>query len=95
LNLEVFCYLGLLRFREQLAPSLSLLPDDQKKEALGLLDTLKDLPKAEILQRWSRLREDEYVSMRKGVQERIGIPLDELPPSLRLWCASWWVERHG
>jgi hypothetical protein len=95
LNLEVFCYVGLLRFPEQLGPSLALLPDGERAEATSFLATVKDLPKRELLQRWSRLREDDYAAMRRNVYERTGIRLDELAPALRDWCISWLADQNG
>ena len=95
MNLEVFCYLGLLRFPQQVEPSLSLLPEGPKAEALKLLATLKGLSREELLQRWANLREDEYVSLRRSVYARSGIPLDELQSSLQPWCLAWWADQNG
>lgn len=94
MNLEAFCYLGLLRFPEQLEPSLTLLPNGMKEEATKFLATVKDLPKAELIQRWARLREQEWDALRGKALERTGLQLDQLAPSLRLWCGSW-VINHG
>jgi hypothetical protein len=95
LNLEALCYLGLLRFPQQLEPSLSLLSDGLKAEAMNFLATLKGLSREELLQRWARLREDEYVSLRRDLYARTGVQLDELPPSLQPWCLSWWADQNG
>jgi hypothetical protein len=95
LNLEVFCYLGLLRFREQLDPSLALLPEEQRIKATDFLLTVKALSKKELLQRWSKLRQDEYAAMSREAYERSGIRLDELPPTLRKWCVSRLGDRNG
>jgi hypothetical protein len=94
-NLEVFCYLGLLRFPEQLEPSLSLLSDPEREQAIKVLAELKSLPKNELLQKWMRLREDEYVSMRRDLYRRVGLNLADLPPSLQPWCISWLAEQNG
>jgi hypothetical protein len=94
-NLEVFCYLGLLRFPEQLEPSLSLLPDAMREQAVKILAELKPLSRNELLQRWMRLREDEYVSMRRDFYRRVGLNLGELPPSLQPWCISWLADQNG
>ncbi len=95
MNLEVFCYLGLLRFPEQLEPSLSLLSDPEREQAIKVLAELKSLPKNELLQKWMRLREDEYVSMRRDLYRRVGLNLADLPPSLQPWCISWLAEQNG
>ena len=95
MNLEVFCYLGLLRFPEQLEPSLSLLPDPEREQAVKILAELKSLPKDELLRKWMRLREDEYVSMRRDLYRRVGLNLAELPPALQPWCISWLAEQNG
>jgi len=94
-NLEVFCYLGLLRFPEQLEPSLSLLPDPEREQALKILAEFKSLPKNELLRKWMKLREDDYVSMRRDLYRRVGLNLAELPPSLQPWCVSWLAEQNG
>jgi hypothetical protein len=94
-NLEVFCYLGLLRFPEQLEPSLALLPDGEREQALKILAELKSLAKSQLLQRWMKLREDEYVSMRRDLYRRVGLNLAELPPSLQPWCISWLADQNG
>jgi hypothetical protein len=95
LKLEVFCYLGLLRFPEQLEPSIALLPDAEKAEAAKILADLKSLPRAELLRRWAQLREDESFVMRQEILKQAGFYLDELPPALQPWCASWWADQHG
>ena len=95
MNLEAFCYIGLLRFPEQLEPSLALLPEVQRAEAAKFLAAVKDAPKDELLQRWSRLRRDEYAALCRSTHELTGIRLDELPPSLRNWCVSWLADQNG
>ena len=95
MNIEVFCYLGLLRFPEQLVPCLSLMSDSRKAEAEDMLAKLQPLSKAELLQQWGTLRDTEYDAMRRGVSERLGIELDELPPALQVWCICWWADHNG
>jgi hypothetical protein len=95
LNLQVFCYVGLLRFSEQLEPALALLPDAQREEATKFLETVKGLPKAELIQRWAMLREDESAVLRRTAHDRAGLELDELAPSVRAWCVSWIADQHG
>jgi hypothetical protein len=95
LNLESFCYIGLARFPEQLEPCLALLPDEQKAEAAKILAAVKALSKKELLQRWSKLREEEGARLRRKTGELAGIRLDEIPPSLRDWCVSWLADQDG
>jgi hypothetical protein len=94
LNVEAFCYLGLLRFPEQLEASLALLPDGDREHASNLLASVKELPNAELLQRWSKLRNEEAVALHKDVDERTGIPLEALPPSLREWLVAWLTDQN-
>lgn len=94
MNLEVFSYVGLLRFPEQLKSSLALLPELQRAEATAFLATIKDLPRTELLRKWSRLRENESAAIRRDAYERTGIRLDELPPSFREGCVSWWLDQN-
>jgi len=94
LNVEAFCYLGLLRFPEQLEASLALLPDSDREQASNLLPGVKELPNAELLQRWSKLRNEEAVALHKDVDERTGIPLEALPPSLREWLVAWLTDQN-
>lgn len=91
----MFCYLGLVRFPEQLDASLSLFPNDAKAEVSRILATLKPLSRAELVQRWARLRDEEYVAMRRDLVSQLGFHLDELNPSLQPWCISWWANQHG
>ena len=95
MNLQVFCYLGLLRFPEQLELSLALLPEEQRGEAASFLATLKEAPKAELLRRWSRLREEEWVGVRRKARERTRIPLEDMAPSVKRWCLEWLDEQDG
>jgi hypothetical protein len=94
LNVEAFCYLGLLRFPEQLEASLALLPDGDREQASNLLAGVKELPNAELLQRWSKLRNEESVALHKDVYERTGIPLEAVPPSLREWLVAWLTDQN-
>jgi len=94
LNVEAFCYLGLLRFPEQLEASLALLPDGDREQASNLLASVKGLPNAELLQRWSKLRNEEAVALHKDVDERTGIPLEAVPPSLREWLVAWLSDQN-
>jgi hypothetical protein len=94
LNVEAFCYLGLLRFPEQLEASLALLPDSDREQASNLLAGVKELPNAELLQRWSKLRNEESVALHKDVYERTGIPLEAVPPSLREWLVAWLTDQN-
>jgi hypothetical protein len=95
LNFEGICLLGLLRSPEQLESALNLLADPVREQAERTLSSLKPLPKAELLQRWSRLREEEWAAMGRAARERAGVALDDLAPALRLWVASWLVDQHG
>jgi hypothetical protein len=94
LNVEAFCYLGLLRFPEQLEASLALLPDSDREQASNLLANVKELPHAELLQRWSKLRNEEAQALHQYVVERTGIPLEALPPSLREWLVAWLTDQN-
>ena len=95
MNLQAICYLGLLRFPEQLEPSLALLPEAERAEASKLLETVKGLPKAELMQSWAKLREEELAVLQRTASERAGLQLDELPPSIRAWCVSWIADHNG
>ena len=94
MNVEAFCYLGLLRFPEQLEGSLALLPDGDREQASNLLASVKELPNAELLQRWSKLRNEEAQALHQHVVERTGIPLEALPPSLREWLVAWLTDQN-
>jgi hypothetical protein len=95
LNVAAFCYLGLLRFPEQLEASVQLLPEEEREEATRFLATVKDLPRKELLHRWAQLREHEAAIGRRNALERSGIRLDKLQPSLREWWVAWLAEQHG
>ena len=89
MNPEVFCYLGLLRFPEQMERSLALLPEGMRSEVA------KALPKNELVQRWSRLREDESSVMIRNAHKQFGIHLDEMPPVMRDWVVSQLGDSNG
>ena len=95
MNFEVFCFVGLLRFPEQLEPSLALLPKEQRTEAMKLLAALKELPKPELLRKWASLRREQYAEMSRKTREATGIRLDAVSPALREWCVSWLADQHG
>lgn|GEM_PF-2329576 len=95
MNLHAFCYLGLLRFPEQLELSLALLPEGQKAEAGNILASVKDLPKTELLQKWSRLRDDERAAVRQNAYRQFGIRLDDMVPSVKEGCLSWLADQNG
>ena len=89
MNPEVFCYLGLLRFPEQLEPSLSLLPEVERQQVAEVLAKLKDLPKAELISRWARQREHEWVDLSRQAYKRSAIDVNQLPPTLSQLGSSW------
>lgn len=95
MNIEAFCYLGLLRFPEQLQSSMALLAEDEREAAGNLLATVKELPKSELLLRWSRLRAEEAATLQQKAHQQCGIGIDELPPSLREWWTSWLSDQNG
>ena len=95
MNLHVFCSLGLLRFPEQLEPSLALLPEGQRAEAADILASVRDLPRTELLRKWSRLREDERAAVRQNAYKQFGIRLDEMAPPVKEWRLSWLVDQNG
>ena len=95
MNPEVFVYLGLLRFPEQLERSVALLPEELRSEVAGLLEKAKVLPRTELVEKWSKLRETESASMSGNARERFGVYLGQLPPVFRDWIASRLVDEHG
>jgi hypothetical protein len=95
LNLEAFCYLGLLRFAEQLDPVLELLPEDEREKALNFLSDVKELPKSELSRRWSKLRSDEFAVVRQSAEQRGGVSVEKLPPALREFWLDWIRDHHG
>jgi len=95
LNLQAFCYLGLLKFPDQLEPSLALMTVAEKQECEKLLTTIRELPKAELQQRWSALRAEEASSINRRISERCGIRFEDLPPAVGNWWAAWFERQHG
>jgi hypothetical protein len=95
LNLEAFCYLGLLKFPEQLDAAMPLLADAQRTECSELLASIRQLPKAELLRRWSGLRYKESSDMRGTLHERCGIQFEDLPPAVAEWWAAWLERQNG
>jgi hypothetical protein len=92
--LSALCYLGLLRFPEQLEPALSVLPKAERTEVLAILADIKNLPKPELLRRWSNLRDEEYLDLLRNLRQRTGVRIDELPPSLREQWVGWLAGQH-
>jgi len=73
---------------------LALLPDGDREQASNLLANVKELPNAELLQRWSKLRNEEAQALHQRVVERTGIPLEAVPPSLREWLVAWLTDQN-
>jgi hypothetical protein len=71
------------------------LPEGQRAEAGNILASVKDLPRAELLQKWSRLREDERAAVRQNAYKQFGIRLDDLAPPVKEWCLSWLADQNG
>jgi hypothetical protein len=94
LNLEVFCCLGLLKFPEQMELSMNLLVENDKAEATRLLEAMKALSAAELVQKWSSLRSAEYLAVNREVHNLSGVHLDDLPPALREWWSLWAEHQH-
>lgn len=92
--LKVFCYLGRVRFPEQLEPTLALLPDAEREEASTFLAELKEISNTELLRRWSDLRSEEYTAIMRGLQQRGGVSIDDLPPSVREQWVEWLRKQH-
>jgi len=95
LNVESLCLLGLLRSPDLLDSSLKILSDSVRGEAEKFLGATKQLPRAELIQRWAKLRETEWAALSKEAADRMGLQLDATAPALRLWLASWLVDQHG
>ncbi len=93
-SLNVFCFLGRLKFTEQLESVLGLLSETEKEKALRIHADIKELPKAELLRRWSNLRAEEYGGLIRDIRQRSGIRIDEIPPSLREQWVDWLRKRH-
>jgi hypothetical protein len=56
---------------------------------------VKALPKAELMQRWAKLREEEAAALQRTAYDRAGLMLEELAPPIRPWCVSWIADQHG
>jgi hypothetical protein len=95
LNLEVFCYVGLLRFPEQLDPSLALLPENERAKAKEFLASVRDLSRAQLLREWAVLRDREALVLRQQAKKEFGIDLEMLAPIARRWCLERLNHRHG
>src|SRR4029077_14079640 len=89
LNIEAVCYLGLLRCPEQLERALALLQEPERTEAVTFLTSIKGLSQEELLRRWSKLRGEEYSALRRDVQRRWSIRIDQIVPSLREQWVDW------
>lgn len=94
MNPEVFCCLGLLKYPEQLEASQNLLPEDERAEVNRLLAEMKDRPKNELCERWSKLRAEEHAAVCKNVEDLSGVRLEDLPPALREWWLLWVEHQH-
>ena len=95
MNLQAICYLGRLRFPEQLEAILPMLPDAERTEAVSFLDSIKALSRAELVEEWSKLREAESEAQRRVAIERTRGQWDELAPSVRKWLMAMMAESHG
>jgi hypothetical protein len=95
LNIEVFCYVGLLRFPEQLEPSLELLPELDRAKAEEFLASVKGWSRSQLLQGWASLRGREALALRQRLQSDYGIELEKLAPIARRWCLERLIYQDG
>jgi hypothetical protein len=95
LNIQVFCYLGLLRFPEQLERSLALLTEPERAKAEEFLVSVKGRTRSQLLQQWSSLRDGEALELRQRLQKNYGIELDKLAPIARRWCLDRLIYQNG
>lgn len=95
MNLEVFCYIGLLRFPEQLQASLLLLPEEQRTEAQHILESIKALPVSELIHKWSQLREAEHSVLRRMAYSKTGLKLEAFEPTIRQYFITRFIDQHG
>ncbi|HEX4486903.1 MAG TPA: hypothetical protein VH088_11580 [Terriglobales bacterium] len=73
---------------------MALLDGPLKTQATALLQELKDVPRPELQRRWARLRDEEYIATRGQIEQQIKVRLDDMPPSIRVWCTSWLADQH-
>jgi hypothetical protein len=95
LNIEVLCYVGLLRFPEQLETSLAMLPEPEKAKAEEFLASVKGRTRSQLLQEWSSLRGREALELRQRLLNDYGIELEKLAPIARRWCLERLIYQNG
>lgn len=95
MNLEVFCYIGLLRFPEQLQSSLLLLSEEQRTEAQRILEGIQALPATELVRKWSQLREGEDAALRQMVSAKAGLKLSAFEPTIRQYFITQFIDQNG
>ena len=91
----IFCLVGLLRYRKQVGPVISLLPESRRGGVEKLLEELGKLEEADLRSRWRQTRESEQDALRTEATRQTGVSLGAVPP----WAERWLCERvrvtHG
>jgi len=83
MQIETFCYFGLLKGPGQLAAAAALLPDEERAKVEALLAKLEKVAEADMKKRWMERRESEIRAIRKAANSRAGGLLERLPPLIQ------------
>jgi hypothetical protein len=83
-----FCYAALLKNPQTIDAQLALLPDERRSQIQMLMKELGTLPKADLRQRWEKMRKTEAKAKKSALVERYGSEFRTFSPRLQTWLAQ-------
>ena len=92
---EVFCIAGLLKGREALDRTASLLPPDRRENVLRLADEFSKLSAQALQEKLTGLRASTANESGSRFTAEVGTGWRELPPILQNWLAQATWTAHG
>jgi hypothetical protein len=95
MNVEALCYAGLLAFPEALRACIGVLAEPDRSAAEATVSELEKLTRAELIERWGRLREGEWEQAARRAREATEGRFDALPPYAQAWVLSEMADGDG
>lgn len=95
MNAEAFCYAGLLTFPEALRACIGVLAEPDRSGVEATAAELEKLTRAELIDRWGRLREGQWEQAVGAAREATAGRFDALPPYAQVWIVSEMADGDG
>ena len=95
MNLEAFCYAGLLTFPEMLPECIAILAEPDRSRAQAAAGELQKLNREDLVRRWAQLREREWLAVCARLQEVTAGRMHLLPPEALEWILQVITDADG